>query len=405
MMKILHIDETFHPNFGYHCNPLAKFQQAQGNEVYISTVEKKWLYPLYKVFRENGSGLEEADRNYEKSTGVKIIRVTAKGYYKRRLVFTKEIFEVVKQINPDVIYVHCVETLTGMRFLRNRKMRKYPMVFDSHMLPMASRNQHSKWFDRFFKIFFTPIIRKKGYTVIRTQDDTYVNTHLGIPEEQTPFISFGTDTMLFHPDEEAKAAFRKEHNIPEDAFVVVYTGKLSPPKNGKLLALSVLEPFPFPFALICVGQPPPTAYGKEVYDIIQQSANQIVKFKTQQYTDLPKFYQAADLSVFPKQCSMSFYDAQACGLPVLSEDNNINVDRCSHGNGFNFKAGDVDDFRAKIIEIAQMSHEERQALSNNAIAFIQDGGYDYANIAQQYTDYLQKAIDRHQRSRKKHSHK
>lgn len=399
MMKILHIDETFHPNFGYHCNPLAKFQQAQGHTVTIVTVEKEWLYPLYKVFREDGSGLEEADQRYEETTGVKIIRVEAKGYFKRRLVFKKDIFDVVEQLQPDVIYVHCVETLTGMRFLRNHKMRKYPMLFDSHMLPMAARNPHSKWFDRFFKLFFTPIIRKKGYTVIRTQDDTYVNTHLGIPEKQTPFISFGTDTMLFHPDNTVKAAFRKEYNIPENAFVVVYTGKLSPPKNGKLLAAAVQKEFPFPFALVLVGSPPPTLYGKEVREMFALSENQIVRFKTQNYMDLGKFYQAADLSVFPKQCSMSFYDAQACGLPVLSEDNNINVDRCSHGNGFNFKAGDVADFRAKIIEIARLSQEERLKLSENAIAFIQDGGYDYANIAQQYTDYLQQAIDQHKKRR------
>ena len=399
-MKILHIDETFHPNFGYHCNPLAKFQQAQGNEVYIATVEKKWLYPLYKVFRENGSGLEEADRHYAENTGVKIFRVTAKGYYKRRLVFTKEIFEVVKQINPDVIYVHCVETLTGMRFLLNRKMHQYPMVFDSHMLPMAARNPHSKWFDRFFRICFTPIIRKKGYTVIRTQDDPYVNTHLKIPREQTPFISFGTDTMIFHPDDVMKAVFRKEYDIPEDAFVVVYTGKLSAPKNGKLLAAATMKKFTFPFALILVGSPPPTIYGNEVREMFALSENQIIRFKTQNYVDLGKFYQAADLSVFPKQCSMSFYDAQACGLPVLSEDNNINVARCSHGNGFNFKAGDAEDFRAKIIEIAQMDKAERQKISNNAIAFIQDGGYDYTAIAQQYTNYLKQAIDRHNLSRK-----
>ncbi len=400
-MKILHIDETFHPNFGYHCNPLAKFQQAQGHTVYIATVEKKWLYPLYKVFRENGSGLEEADAHYENTTGVKIVRVSAKGYYMRRLLFTKEIFDTVNEIQPDVVYVHCVETITGMRFLMHPKMRKFPMVFDSHMLPMATRNQHSKWFDLFFKLFFSPIIRKYNYTVIRTQDDDYVNTHLGIPKEQTPFVSFGTDTMLFHPDDKVRSAFRKEHNIPEDAFVMVYTGKLSPPKNGKLLALSVVEPFPFPFALICVGQPPPTLYGKEVYDLIQLSANQIVKFKTQHYTDLPKFYQAADLSVFPKQCSMSFYDAQACGLPVLSENNDININRCSYGNGFVFNANDVEDFRAKIIEIATMDPKKRQKISHNALSFIKNGGYDYAQIAQQYTEHLQKAIDQHNQPRKK----
>ena len=39
-MKIVYVDETFHPAFGYQSNPLAKFQQKQGNEVVIVTVSK-----------------------------------------------------------------------------------------------------------------------------------------------------------------------------------------------------------------------------------------------------------------------------------------------------------------------------------------------------------------------------
>ena len=56
-MRILHVDETFHPSYGYQANPLAKFQQKQGHEVYIATVEKKWLYPVYRTFNDDGSGL------------------------------------------------------------------------------------------------------------------------------------------------------------------------------------------------------------------------------------------------------------------------------------------------------------------------------------------------------------
>ena len=37
-----------------------------------------------------------------------------------------------------------------------------------------------------------------------------------------------------------------------------------------------------------------------------------------------------------------------------------------------------------------MSKEERNKYSRNARNFI-ESGYDYANIAQQYTNYLQKA--------------
>lgn len=390
-MKILHVDETFHPAFGYQANPLAKFQQKQGNEVYIVTPTKEFLYPVYHEFGDYGEHLVEQDAAYEKATGVKIIRIPAIGYYMKRLVYGKEVFEVVERIKPDVLFIHCVETLTAMRFIL--KNPRYPMMFDSHMLSMASGNKLAKVYEVAFRSLITPKIVKRKYDVIRTQDDNYVNTHLGIPETQTPFISFGTDTILFRPSKEERIKFRDENGIGQNDFVVVYTGKLTEAKGGRLLAETFKEKFDVPVTLVCVGTPTNDEYGKHVKRLLDDSDNTILLFPTQNYLDLAKFYQMADLSVFPKQCSMSFYDAQACGLPVLSENNNVNIDRCSHSNGENFIAGDVQDFRKKIIKFATMNQECRNQYGINARAFI-ESGYDYAAIAKQYTDYLQKAIER-----------
>ena len=389
-MKILHIDETFHPSYGYQVNPLAKFQQRQGNEVYIATVDKEHLYPVYKEFGDSGETLDQEDKVYEDATGVKIIRVKAKGYYFRRLVYTNEIFKVVELVKPDVLFVHCVETITAMRFML--KGLKYPMMFDSHMLSMASQNKFAKLYEKLYAAIFGRKIRDKGYIVVRTQDDKYVNGKLGIPEAQTPFISFGTDTILFSPSIEVRNSFRKEHNISEDVFVVVYTGKLTEAKGGMLLAETFKEKFSKEVILVCVGTPPNNEYGEKVRKILKESQNRVIMFPTQKYQELAKFYQMADLSVFPKQCSMSFYDAQACGLPVLSEDNNVNVDRCSYNNGFNFKAGSVEDFRTKIKEVSHMSAKELQTYRNNAKKFI-DNGYSYEHIAKEYTRYLQVSIN------------
>lgn len=390
-MKILHVDETFHPAFGYQANPLAKFQQKQGNEVYILTPTKEFLYPVYHEFGDYGEHLVEQDAAYEKSTGVKIIRIPAKGYFMKRLVYGKELFQAVDKIKPDVVFVHCIETMTGIRFIL--KNPNYPMMFDSHMLSMASGNKLAKAYEAAFRTIITPKIKHRKYDVIRTQDDDYVNSHLGIPEEQTPFISFGTDTILFCPSDEVRKQFRKEHGIGQHDFVVIYTGKLTDAKGGKLLAETFRKKFERSITLVCVGTPPENEYGHEVKKLLDESENRIIMFPTQNYLDLAKFYQMADLSVFPKQCSMSFYDAQACGIPVLSENNNVNIDRCEHGNGANFEAGSVDDFRAKIMMFASMSDDERMEYKKNSRAFI-ESGYDYAEIALQYTKYLEKAVER-----------
>lgn len=251
--------------------PLQKFQQKQGNEVYIATPTKDYLYPVYKDFGDDGSGLEEQDKQYMESTGVQIIRVPAKGYIMGRLNYGNEIFEVVEQVKPDVLFVHCVETLTAMRFLWKRP--NHPMMFDSHMLSMASHNKFAKVYEVVYRNVFTRIIKKNGYYVIRTQDDDYVNSHLGIPENLTPFISFGTDTILFSPNDEVRKRFRQEYNIAQDDFVVVYTGKLTENKGGKLLAEAFRKKFEVPVTLVCVGKPLNDDYGREVQKILDESEN------------------------------------------------------------------------------------------------------------------------------------
>eukprot|EP00130_Batrachochytrium_dendrobatidis_P008418 XP_006683293.1 hypothetical protein BATDEDRAFT_28833 [Batrachochytrium dendrobatidis JAM81] len=238
------------------------------------------------------------------------------------------------------------------------------------------------------RTFITPIIKKNKFLVIRTQDDNYVNKDLGIPEELTPFISFGSDMSIFHPDTEKRKLFRDRNNINEDDFVVIYTGKLNESKGGKLLAKAFLDRFKARknIVLVVVGNAK-GEYEKEVEALFNQSQNRIIRFPTQKYVNLPKFYQMADLCVFPKQVSLSFYDAQACGLPVVAEDNNINIDRLNYNNGSVYRENDTESFRKKILDIVNLSDEEYNQMTFNAHRFVKEN-YNYEDIANQYTELL-----------------
>ena len=393
-MKIVYVDDTFHPSYGYQPNPLAKFQQKQGHEVTIVTVSKNHLHPMIRNFDDHGDTVDEADLEYQNTTGVKVIRVKTYGYFMNRAVVSPKVFKIVSDLNPDVVFVHGAETITGMRFILHH--RKWPIMLDSHMLAIASKNKFAHVYDAFYRAVFRRIIEKNHLYVIRTQDDDYVNSHLGIKKDLTPFISFGTDTILFCPSAEARREFREANGINQDEFVVIYTGKLTEAKGGKLLAETFRQKFDVPVTLVCVGSPPDNDYGREVVKSLHESENRIIMFPTQRYVDLAPFYQMADLSIFPKQCSMSFYDAQACGIPVLSEDNNVNRDRCSHDNGANFEPGSVEDFRKKIMEFAHMDGDVVNRIRSNSRKYI-ESGFDYENIAREYTKYLEKSIEEQKR--------
>lgn len=386
-MRIIHFDQMFHPEFGDQINILPKYQVKQGHEVYIITGKNDVPHPRFKSFADLNN-MDEKDEKFELDTGVKIIRIDIKRFISGRAIYKRGHKEIVDNLKPDILFCHFNDTLIGMYYTFINKKLKYPVVFDSHMLEMASKNPLNKAFRTFYKLSLTPIIEKNNIKVIRTQDDDYVNKHLGISEKLTPFISFGSDTSIFYPNEEVKKEFRKEHGIRNNDFVIVYAGKFSEGKGGKILANAFKQKFGINrnVILIAVGNTT-TAYEKEVEEIFSISNNRIIRFSTQKYTELPKFYQSADLCVFAKQCSLSFYDAQACGLPVIAEDNNINIDRLNHNNGLVYKTNDVDDLRAKIIKIASMNTKEYNEISKNAYEFVKEN-YDYKDIAQEYTKVL-----------------
>lgn len=385
-MKIMNIVDEFYPDTGYENNVLSKYFVKYGYEYCILTTDKLSI-PSYI----SDEGLEVSDKKFTERTGVKVIRLSAYGRYSGRVIWKKKLFnKAIEEENPDVLFFCGNDTLIAMQYMmRNRKLKRC-VIMDSHMLEMASTNAFKKIYRLFYKKFITPKIIKNQIPVIRQQNSDYVEKRLGIPLSLSPWISFGSDTLLFKPDAENRKVFREQHGISKDAFVVVYAGKIDEAKDGKLLASALLEKFNTDREIVVVivgtmsGQ-----YGEEVKNIFDKSSNRIIFFNAQKYNDLPAFYQASDLALFARQCSLSFYDVQACGLPVISEDNDINVDRNSFGNGLCFKAGDVNDFRAKIQEVIDMPTEEYQKMSQASYDFVAKN-YNYEDKAKEYMEIIEK---------------
>ena len=390
-MKILHIDDFFHPEAGYQINLLPKYMAKLGHEVLIYTSEMENVSEKLVAFFGK-SDIPLKDSVYTSNYGVKITRFPLKRYIANRAYLSKEIFKKIDIDKPDIIFIHGNDTLTGMRMLLKYKHYKIPYIMDSHMLEMASTSRLNLLFRLLYKTIFTPIILKNKIYVIRTQNDTYVERCLGIPLNQAPWISVGSDILLFKPDNILRSMCRRSLGIPNDAFVIVYAGKLDKAKGGLFLAESVLEPFSsckdIVFLIIgnTVGE-----YGETVEKTFSESKNRIIRLPSQKYIDLAKFYSASDLAVFPAQCSLSFYDAQACGLPVLSENNNINIDRCSHNNGANFVAGDIKSFREGICNFLSMSDEELKSIRNNARSYVENS-YNYEKIVDEYMRYINLSV-------------
>ena len=393
-MKIVHIEDFVHPDAGYQLNSLAPLQHLQGHDVTIVTGEMKKIPDFLTNFfgRDN---MEQRDRQFTEATGVKIIRVPLFGFYSGRAIFHPSLFRRVSELKPDVAFVHGEDTVTGMVFIWLSRWLRYPLVLDCHMLEMASLNRFREAFRSFYRRFVTPVILREKIPLIRVVPSDFVEKCLAIPLDYTDLLSFGTDTIYFSPNDHVRAEVRAELGIGQDSFVALYAGKLDEQKGGKFLAESLRQSFPeangrkIEFIVIGSGA---DEYGREVEQAFAQSENKIVRLPTQKFRDLAKFYQMADLSIFPRQCSMSFFELQSCGVPILFEDNEINRMRVTGNNAFLFQPENVADFRRNILRIANMSAEEMATCRKESRDYVIKN-YDYVPIAQQFTDVLQRAIN------------
>lgn len=387
MKKIIHIEDFFHPDAGYQVNILAKYLAKEDYEVYIIAAEFEKL-PDYLTKFFGKEEIEKRDLEYSQKYNVNIIRIPLKAYISGRAIYSKRIWKVIKEINPDIVYVHGCDTYIGMQVLRKSSKINYKIITDNHMVDIASKNPLRGLFRAYYRLMVTPYIKKHNIPVLRMVNDEYVEKRLGIPLTQAPIISFGSDTMLFTRSQKIKLSARTELGIDRDDFVICYAGKLDEFKRGKFLAETLVEKFNTKRNLVflVIGSTN-GEYGAEVEKLFSKSENKILRFPTQKYEDLARFYQVSDVAVFPHACSLSFFDVQSCGLPVISEEMDINIERCSHGNGLNFKEGSMESFRNAIITIANMEDEKFEQMINNSVEFIRMN-YDYSRILGEYLQVL-----------------
>ncbi len=387
-MRIVHVDDNFMPTIGFQTNFLAKHAVQHGHEVIIVASDSIKYWTDSGFFpKEMERDLPKYDEEFSQKHGARIIRVKSHRRFLNREVLTGDVFRVVRELNPDVALVHYCDALTGVRFAMKAKRLPYPFVSDCHMVEAAATQSSAarKIFHNLYRIFVTPMFRRSHIPVIAVVEDVkaYCMKNYGMTADMLPVMPLAADTLLFRPDEEARRRFRAEHGIGEDDFVCVYTGKIQPSKKVHLLANAFQAELKGngKAVLIIVGSGSGD-YSDKVDAALTGSANRVLRFPTQDVENLAQFYQAADAAIWPGACSLSFYDAQACGLPVVAERISANEERihAQYNNGMLYEQNDDTGLRNAIEKLYAMDHSELTAMGQNGRTIVLER-YDYDKVA------------------------
>ncbi len=359
-MKIVLVTAFYSQGMGYTENCLPRALAALGHEVHViaSSLNVYGTSPDYeKTYRAFLGPAEQFKRSFDVD-GYTVHRLghrLVSGY-----VAIKGLSRKVRELAPQI--VHCTEiaSLNSYELAVMKPFSGYRLFTESHQHLSVLRSylrepdghllrRSAYWFTRTLPTSLASLAAERCYAI--APDCVHVaNKFYGVPLRKLKLQSLGTDTQLFHPastpeEFDRRMDMRADLNIPGDAVVCVYTGRLTADKNPLLLAQAVarLAERKPSFHGLFVGE------GPQKEEILHCRHATVLPFM--RHSELASVYRMADVAVWPRQESMSMLDAAASGLPLVVSSAMGESERVS-GNGALYEEGSAEDLERALLGLA-----------------------------------------------------
>lgn len=377
-MKILHIIDHIYPILGYQETFLAKSHSVNHETLVISSnTHSKSIYDANKNLLKS----EMIKSGISIEQGLKILRLPIK--FDIMLFNSPWLIGLEKEVEnfkPDLIIAHGLVNISSIRLaMKKSKLKNTALVFDDHMTYNASRWGWTSLFYKFFKILFTPLFLKSASAFVAVTPETKAFMHniYGIPNERINIIPLGFSQDNFRKDLEVRNLVRKNYGIPSNATVLIYAGKIISQKGVHLFvdaAIQLAKSNKNLFFMIVGGSEPSylAALKKKVANANMN--NLFVFLDAVPNQELFKYYNAADIGVWPLQCSVTMLEATACGLPAIISDKCGATERVAAGNGLLYSESNPADLANKIVSL--LNPELRAYMSQKATAYARNLCWD-----------------------------
>ncbi len=392
-MKILHIEDRFHPEMGYQLNFFSKYHNPEDELIILSSTS----FSLWEG-SDARQIMEVKDKEFERKYNVKIIRIPArldrKGKYN---IWLKGLIKAILEINPDIVYTHAIETYTSIRVILSRKVRKnFVIVSDTHsLLNQFSSDLRFRLAFWFYKKIIISLVNRNNIRVFYTTEENRIILceHYQIKRNLIESALIGTDSSVYYYDEKFRTSEREKLTIGPEDFVLLYTGKFSNTKQPHLIleAISYIKDrIKRKLWLVFVGAADQKYMNEYFKGTINTDLIKTLILPAVKNTELYKYYSMADLAVFPKENTLSALDVQSCRLPVIMEDDFTNRERLSAG-GKLFEKNNTADLGNQILSLID-NPAELKSLASAGQQFVLEN-YDYKAIIKKMESVLYKNLE------------
>lgn len=373
MAKILYVVETYTEGLGYIDNVLPFELALSGHEVSVITARLPAYYQSKANFFGSLGVQSTRPGDIEVRDGVSIFTLG----YKRiggRIVF-KGFDQVIRKIDPDVVVVRGISSpvlvqvaLAKIKY-RFRLFTSTGQAYSAIPKSLAeggifSRPRLTNFFSKYLLGRLLSLFVEK--CIASTDDGARAVTEFyGVPPAKVAVIRLGVDTKKFTPVgndaflRSRRLALREELGVAQDEVLCIWTGRMTPSKGLTLLAevIEDIVALGYSYRVLFVGD------GTE-YEALKKYPSSILH-PFVKWLELPDFYRAADLAVWPRSITTSTLDASACGLPIVMSSEESATERWD-GIGMTYKNEDPEALKNALLFFADSN--QRKAMGEAGVA-------------------------------------
>lgn len=366
-MKIVHLalEAPYNEGWGYQENLLPKYQVKAGHDVTLIVSNLK---------HAEGGTLESVQpEDYVSPDGFRVIRLDHIHYFPDKLsrsIKLYKIFDILKQIKPDLIMQHGLNNTSVLQAIKYIKKinPKCKIIADNHLDynigavflrkkigPTISRSV-SLLSNRVAKKFYSKVY---GVTPWRIQ---FCEEIYHIDKNKLDLLPAGADDEKLDYDNKGtiRRTLRKKYDIKDSDFLIVTGGKIDKNKNIDSLMQAVLE--------IENPQIKLLVFGNTTKDI-EERINSLSDGEKIKYIgwvpadDTYNYFLTADLVFFPGQHSVMWEQSVVCGTPLVVKHYE-GMHHCDVGGNCKFLYDDsVFGIKNLIIEIVNNKDKYLKMLS------------------------------------------
>ncbi len=398
-MKIAHVTPYFQPKMGYQENYLPAAQKRLDHEVVLLTSDRYPAHPNYKeTMKWSESARIVGEGRYDED-GIDVVRLKTSWEWKPHWwVYLPDIWDEIRTFSPDIIHVHCINGMLSYQILAGNLRRRHNLIVDDHnnyfnKVPYTRK----KWFFyRILKYMVLPILLRGVNRVLPMSHEVreYLYTELGVPREFTTLNHLGADPEEFRRDPEKGKAVRERYGIPDDAVVIVNSGKITPVKDNHILleAIGDVVDRDKRAFLLMIGNAP-AAYKGQLEEIVERRGirDHVKWLNFLPHDELTAHYSAAEIGVWPGDWTCTVLEGASCGLALVQPDLLYTKYSSANDNSLNFERGNVADLADKLSRLVE-NNELRHSMGQRSRELIEKE-LNWEALARQTIDIYQNCID------------